>query len=610
MLRLIIRETGLERLVEIALDRVTIGRSKANTLLVNDAKASPEHCLLKRTSRGWLLVDCQSKRGTYLDGSRVRTAPVSAGSVISIGKTRILIEHVDEVKTEPEEFKPPGKRSRMRKALPVLASCAACLATLYLAAHAIFLSISHEQPAPVVRQRAFHEEPWERGRGPRWPYPPRTERIVIEPDPPVLDGEFEPVIRVPRGTSFDNLGGRDSLTETEILARLGVVMPTDRRICQPLAMPRIGTWLGRRHRMPESVELAISAALDWLARHQDPDGRWDQDQFHKNCKTVKNNACDGRGTSQYDVGVTSLALLAFMGAGSTHKTGLHRSHVGAGVKWLRRQQDEDGAFGKDTGTQSWVYNHAIATTALCEAYAMTRDYRLKKPCRKAVEFILRARNPGEGWKYKSRGGKSDTSVTGWMVMALNAAKHADIEVPQSALDGALAWFNRMTDGKGKVGYMSAGDDGSYIKGSSERYANLPTMTAEATICRILCGVRRMDPKILKGVDIMMNNLPQWNEPNCDKIDMYYWFWATYAMYQYGGQRWHKWQHALKKALTDSQCLGGCVHGSWDPVGKWGMVGGRVYATAINALTLEIYYRYLRANPMPHRTRDMLKGKGR
>ena len=35
----------------------------------------------------------------------------------------------------------------------------------------------------------------------------------------------------------------------------------------------------------------------------------------------------------------------------------------------------------------------------------------------------------------------------------------------------------------------------------------------------------------------------------------------------------------------------CNNGSWDPVGCWTRKGGRVYATAINALTLEVYYRY-------------------
>ena len=35
-----------------------------------------------------------------------------------------------------------------------------------------------------------------------------------------------------------------------------------------------------------------------------------------------------------------------------------------------------------------------------------------------------------------------------------------------------------------------------------------------------------------------------------------------------------------------------VLGSWDPQDdRWGFEGGRVYAAAINALTLEVYYRY-------------------
>ena len=33
------------------------------------------------------------------------------------------------------------------------------------------------------------------------------------------------------------------------------------------------------------------------------------------------------------------------------------------------------------------------------------------------------------------------------------------------------------------------------------------------------------------------------------------------------------------------------HGSWDTLDPWSEHGGRVYTTAINALTLEVYYRY-------------------
>jgi hypothetical protein len=37
--------------------------------------------------------------------------------------------------------------------------------------------------------------------------------------------------------------------------------------------------------------------------------------------------------------------------------------------------------------------------------------------------------------------------------------------------------------------------------------------------------------------------------------------------------------------------GSCTDGSWEPVDRWSCEGGRVYATAINALTLEVFYRY-------------------
>lgn len=36
---------------------------------------------------------------------------------------------------------------------------------------------------------------------------------------------------------------------------------------------------------------------------------------------------------------------------------------------------------------------------------------------------------------------------------------------------------------------------------------------------------------------------------------------------------------------------GCAADSWEPVDRWGGEGGRVYATAINALTLETATRY-------------------
>jgi hypothetical protein len=53
-------------------------------------------------------------------------------------------------------------------------------------------------------------------------------------------------------------------------------------------------------------------------------------------------------------------------------------------------------------------------------------------------------------------------------------------------------------------------------------------------------------------------------------------------------------------LVSNQCRGplplsGDVtdkDGSWDPYGSSGTRGGRVYQTAVGALSMEVYYRYL------------------
>jgi hypothetical protein len=90
------------------------------------------------------------------------------------------------------------------------------------------------------------------------------------------------------------------------------------------------------------------------------------------------------------------------------------------------------------------------------------------------------------------------------------------------------------------------------------------------------------------------DLPEWKT---NTIDFYYWYYASLALFQYDGPEgpmWKKWNEPMKTALVPNQHTGkdGCRNGSWNSeTDRWGCEGGRVYATAINALTLEVYYRY-------------------
>jgi hypothetical protein len=76
---------------------------------------------------------------------------------------------------------------------------------------------------------------------------------------------------------------------------------------------------------------ATEAGLDWLARHQSPDGRWDADGFEARCS---GNRCGGAGGPLHDAGLTGLSLLAFLGYGETHRSPKYGHVVRAGLKYL------------------------------------------------------------------------------------------------------------------------------------------------------------------------------------------------------------------------------------------------------------------------------------
>jgi hypothetical protein len=72
------------------------------------------------------------------------------------------------------------------------------------------------------------------------------------------------------------------------------------------------------------------------------------------------------------------------------------------------------------------------------------------------------------------------------------------------------------------------------------------------------------------------------------------------MHQLQGEYWERWNAALRTALVDSQQFDGEHAGSWSPDTIWGGYGGRVYTTAMGALCLEVYYRFLPLYDSPER----------
>ncbi len=314
----------------------------------------------------------------------------------------------------------------------------------------------------------------------------------------------------------------------------------------------------------DATEKAIGAALEWLARNQESDGRWD----------VKKHG--GRGN--YDTAGVGSALLCFYGWGMRHdQGGRYQDNVKRALEWLLKQQKENG----DLRGGGRMYCHGIASIALCEAYGVTKDPKLKEPAERAIKLILASQSLSKGgWRYDPAGKKgpnqdSDLSVTGWQYMALHSARLAGLEVPEDSFVRARRYLTAVSSGKqgGLYGYQAGSVN--------------PTMVATGMFCRQLDLVPPTDPRMPEGADYIGQRQMKVQNP-----DFYYVYYATLALYQHQGPAWKKWNDRLKETLPLIQKKNGAERGSWDPGGGHGGTGGRVIATTLSVLSLEVYYRLL------------------
>mgnify|MGYP002623976872 CR=1 FL=1 len=328
-------------------------------------------------------------------------------------------------------------------------------------------------------------------------------------------------------------------------------------------------------------EECVAAALAWLATQQSADGRWDPSRHDAGRESRIDGHDRGGAGADADTGITGLVLLAFLGAGHTHQDGDYIETVRAGLEYLRRVQGADGNLGGTARSFAFMYCHGMATLAVSEAYAMTGDSRLADVVNAAIGYTVAAQHPQTGgWRYRpwqhvpSDGG--DTSQLGWQLMALRSAEMAGVAIPAATNEGTVRFLKAVATG-------AHGGQATYRPG--ERVSR--TMTAEALFCRQLMGMSRANRANDEAAAFLLGELP-----GSGRANFYYWYYATLAMYQLGGQPWQTWNDALQETLVAGQQKRGAKAGSWSPDSVWGGYGGRIYSTAMGTLCLEVYYRYL------------------
>jgi len=330
-----------------------------------------------------------------------------------------------------------------------------------------------------------------------------------------------------------------------------------------------------------ATESAVEAALRWLKRHQEADGSWDAAKYDAS-----------QSNTRIRVGCTALSLLAFLGAGHTEKTGKFRDNVKRAQAWLMKLQKPNGLIAERVSGGSGAsvgYNHAIAGLALAESYGMAKNPEVGKAAQKAIDYSINIhQNPYSGWRYDARE-SNDTSVTGWFVMQLKSAKVAGLKVDNAGFQGATNFLNKVTTKEGGTGYTSASNSQN-------------AMTAVGMVCRQFMGSRNEDPVLQGGAKLLLRATPQWQDARSQfgrERGFYYWYYGTLSMFQMGGDYWKGWNKDMKSTLLTNQRKGGPldgstddVDGSWDPESWIDKYGGRVMTTAMGALSLEVYYRYL------------------
>ncbi len=323
--------------------------------------------------------------------------------------------------------------------------------------------------------------------------------------------------------------------------------------------------------MGERTEFAVRKALDWLRDHQYPDGSWGPD---------------------YRAAMTGLALLAFLSHGDTTSSPEYGMAIRRGLQYLISQQRGGWFVGGGGGLadRNRVYEHVIATYAISEAYGLTQIPFLRFAMEDAVQVIIDGQNEIGSWDYAYRQGPDshlDISLAGWHIQALKAADaaRAGNRGLKTALDAGVYGMKRGCDLQ---------TTGMFRYGTRESKEPDAAMTGVGVLSLQLAG-HALDAEARAGMNVLTGLAFQWVQPPATpqtamrQWPLYAWYYITQARFHQGGLAWVEWNRQFAPVATSQQN----PDGTWcPPPGSVEASYGPVYSTALMALMLQVYYRFL------------------
>ena len=402
---------------------------------------------------------------------------------------------------------------------------------------------------------------------------------------------------------------------------------------------------GREGDVTDESEDAVERGLDWLARHQLPDGGWSFDLTAED-SNGRGGACEGCSNStstSATVGghsylqklhpsrnaATAIALLPFLGAGYDHvKKNKYQTTVASGLRFLsyRAKKTENGvdfrdfAPGADLKAAGSSYVQALAVITICEAFEMTRDEALRPLAEGGLELIVAGQLNDGGWRYLYPGDvgfhpnvPGDTSVLGWQLMALKSGVSAGFALKPSIAYRVGNFLDSIMEKNGRS-YR-------YIKDIEEPISKRWGTTAVGVLAREYVGATPGTPVLDAGAEQIADWLDDanliWKKAakgsrgergktyfRDDRFihNLYFSYYAALALHHYGGKLWSERFAKLRDFLVATQVRGGglsaavgvddCERGSWLFYDVYMNDGGRLLNTALAVLILETPYRYL------------------
>lgn len=282
-----------------------------------------------------------------------------------------------------------------------------------------------------------------------------------------------------------------------------------------------------------TAERSVERGLKWLVDGQHDDGGF------------------GSGPLRGNVAVCALAGMAMMSDGSTPGRGPYGGPINRCLDYLLRNTQPSGFIvGPDT-SRGPMYGHGFATMFLAECYGMSPRTELREKLAKAVKIIINCQNGEGGWRYQPVRADADVSVTVCQIMALRAARNAGLFVPNETIDRSIGYVKRSQNADGGFMYMIQGGESAFPR------------SAAAVAALYSAGIYK-GPEIANGLDYLKQSIPDGGVVRRESYYFYGQYYAAQAMWQAGGEHWHRWYPAVRDELVARQQQ----NGSWiDPIGN-------------------------------------------